>query len=48
MRKVKWVGLILTSGALLQLGTCVTDLAYYVLQAAATQIINGALAGATT
>ncbi len=48
MKTWKWTALIVTGGMLLQFQTCVTDIAYYVIQLAAQQIITGALTAATT
>ena len=41
----KWTVLVACTGTLLQFGTCATDLLYYIVQAAATQIAGGLLTG---
>ncbi len=41
----KWITLTVSGGTLLALGTCATDLMYYAMQAAATQLVTGALSG---
>jgi hypothetical protein len=48
MKAWKWIALTATGGTLLALESCVVDLAYYLLQAAASQLVTGALTGATT
>lgn len=46
MKAWKWTALVMSGGLLLQFGACAADIAYYLLQAAATQLITGALATA--
>jgi len=48
MKAWKWMALAVTGGTLFQLEACVADFAYYVLQAAASQLVTGALTAATT
>ncbi len=47
MKAWKWTALVLTGGVLLQLNTCAVDLAYYVMQALATQVVSQMLTSAT-
>lgn len=48
MRKWKWVALVATGGMLLQFQTCLVDLTYTILQAAATQLLTNLVTGAAT
>lgn len=47
MKNWKWIGLVCAGGMLLQTSTCANDIAYYVLQTAATQLVSALLAGVT-
>jgi hypothetical protein len=47
-RTWKWIALVAASGTLLQVSSCAMDILYYLIQAAATQLIAGALTGGGT
>ena len=47
MKAWKWMALALACGTLFQLEACVADFGYYLLQAAASQLLTGALGAAT-
>lgn len=46
MKAWKWIALSGAGALLLQAGACATDLAYYVMQAIATQLVSAALTAA--
>jgi hypothetical protein len=48
MKTWKWVALAASGGVLLQLSSCITDLAIVMLQAAASQLLTSGLGAVTT
>ena len=46
MKAWKWTALAVSGGVLLQFSACATDFAYYILQAAATQVAAGLITSA--
>jgi hypothetical protein len=46
MKTLKWTLLVMSGGLLVALGSCATDLLYFVMQGVATQIASAAVGGA--